>query len=645
MYLEQRVVVNVPEGLHARPASQFVRLARGFEASIQIERQGKRADAKSSVRLMLLGVKERDEITLHADGDDATEALQCLSAFVSDTSPAAAPSALPPAADPSSPALTALGEYSGTPASDGIALGAAFHFFPADISAPALVSGGIDYAAELQRYEAAVQVTVDRLSAKRQRSDSEAEAIVQALIDVAADPAFHEEIAQHLQGGMDAVNATMRAGRDIAERFEVAADPYLRARAEDIRSVARNVALALQGQTEPLLADIPPGSVILADELGAWELSTIDLSHIAGLVFRAGTPLSHAAIIARSHGIPAVIGCNASVEALKAARRVGLDGKTGTVVLDPTDAVAAPLLAHLSRDLAEKAALAAYRLVAPKTKDGRPVLVAANIGGERDIGPALQAGAQGVGLFRTEFLFMEARHLPSEDDQEAVYRRVLQAFAPHHVVVRTLDIGGDKPVAGIEFPKEENPFLGWRGVRMCLDRPDVFKPQIRALLRAATQGSLKVMIPMIADIGELRAVQAIVRDCAAELAAEGKPHGKFDLGIMIETPAAAWMADELAQEAAFFSIGTNDLTQYIMAADRTNPKVASLNRADHPAVLRAIAHICAAAKTAGIPVAICGEAAANLDLTKTFIDLGLDELSMSPAAILRAKKHITEIGL
>jgi phosphocarrier protein FPr len=245
-----------------------------------------------------------------------------------------------------------------------------------------------------------------------------------------------------------------------------------------------------------------------------------------------------------------------------------------------------------------------------------------------------------VGLFRTELLFMDRRTLPDEDEQTAIYSRLAQAFHPRPVVIRTLDVGGDKPVPGIVFPEEDNPFLGWRGVRMCLDRPDVFLPQLRALLRAAAVGNVQVMVPMVDDVDEVRRVKALMATCAEQLTREGVAWAQPKLGIMVETPAAALTADLLAQEVDFFSIGTNDLTQYVMAVDRMNPDLASLYRTDHPAVLRAIGMVCEAAKKAGISVAVCGEAAARPDMIPVLLDLGVNELSMSPSSVLRAKKIV-----
>ena len=294
-------------------------------------------------------------------------------------------------------------------------------------------------------------------------------------------------------------------------------------------------------------------------------------------------------------------------------------------------------------EAAARNSLNRYRDVQPCTRDGRMIEVVANLGALSEIEMAREAGAMGVGLFRTELLFMQQRTLPTENEQAEVYRELAQAFHPLPVIIRTLDIGGDKPVAGIDFPREENPFLGWRGVRMCLDRPDVFKPQLRALLRAATVGNVKVMIPMISDLDEVRRVRALIAECEGELVAEGSACGGFELGIMIETPAAVLQADALAAEVSFFSIGTNDLTQYVMATDRANAQIASLYRTEHPAVMRAIEMTCEAAQRAGIWVGICGEAAADVALMPRFIEMGVTELSMSPASILAAKKRITEL--
>lgn len=650
--LERKAVVRVREGLHARPATEFVKLARGFSADVEIVRAGRSANAKSAVKLMLLGVKEADEIVLRAVGPDASEAIETLSNFVemeqlnepasrSEPPASGTPAAVVPGARDDAAAAAAL---RGVPASEGEAMGPAFAFFPAALEAPRRELAASEVEDEVVRLTCAI-ASVGAELAERGRAAAGAEdlLIVEALGEIARDVEFAQRIGQRIRAGQDAVSAACDAGEALASEFAGLADPYLRARAEDIRAVTRHIALALLGKRDASLADAPPGAVIVAEEVSAFDLAGLALGRIAGLVCIKGGATSHVAIIARAYGVPAVLGLEVEVSRMRAARVVALDGATGEVAFDPDAATTERLRARIEDGARQKTALQAYARIEPRTRDGRLIEVAANIGSLKEIDAARAAGAMGVGLFRTEFLFMERRRPPSEGEQAEVYGKLAEAFAPWPVIVRTLDIGGDKPAPGIDFPHEDNPFLGWRGVRMCLDRPDVFKPQLRALLRASVRGNVKVMAPMIADREEVRRVKLLIDECRAELAAEGIPHGAFDFGIMVETPAAALLAGELTREVAFFSIGTNDLTQYVMAADRLNPRVAHLNRPDHPAVLKAVKMVCDAACEAGVWVGICGEAAARPDLIPRFVAMGVSELSMSAASIPRAKKCIAEI--
>ena len=650
--LERKAVVRVREGLHARPATEFVKLARRFSADVEIVRGGKGANAKSAVKLMLLGVKESDEIVLRAEGPDASEAIEALSNFVemeqlnepesrtgapaSGAAAAFAPGVAGGAADSAS--------LRGIPASEGEALGPTFAFFPAALEAPRRALAASEVEEEIARLMRALGALGAELAERgRAAAGAEDSLIVEALGEVARDVEFAQRIEARIRAGQDAVWAACDAGEALASEFAGLADPYLRARAEDIRAVTRRIALALLGKSDASLADAPDGAVIVAEEVSAFDLAGLALDRIAGLVCIKGGATSHVAIIARAYGVPAVLGLDVEVSRMRAARVVALDGAAGEVAFDPDAATTQRLRARIEAGARQKAALQAYARIEPRTRDGRLIEVAANIGSLKEIDAAQTAGAMGVGLFRTEFLFMERRRPPGEDEQTEVYGRLAEAFAPWPVIVRTLDIGGDKPAPGIDFPREDNPFLGWRGVRMCLDRPDVFKPQLRALLRASVRGNVKVMSPMIAEIEEVRRVKQLIDECRAELAAEGVPHGAPDFGIMVETPAAALLAGELAREVTFFSIGTNDLSQYVMAADRLNPRVAHLNRPDHPAVLKAIKMVCDSAREAGVWVGICGEAAARPDLIPTFVAMGVSELSMSAASIPRAKKCIAEI--
>ena len=523
-------------------------------------------------------------------------------------------------------------------------MGPAFAFFPAALEAPrrALAPGEVeDEIARLTRAIASVGAELSERG--RVAPGAEDSLIVEALGEIARDIEFAQRIEARIRAGQDAASAALEAGEALAGEFAGLADPYLRARAEDVRAVARQIALALLGRRDVSLADAPAGAVIVAEEVSAFDLAGLALDRIAGLVCVKGGATSHVAIIARAYGVPAVLGLEVDVSRMRTARVVALDGATGEVVFDPDAATTERLRERIEAGARQKATLQAYARIEPRTRDGRLIEVAANIGSLKEIDAARAAGAMGVGLFRTEFLFMERRRPPNEDEQAEVYAKLAESFAPWPVIVRTLDIGGDKPAPGIDFPHEDNPFLGWRGVRMCLDRLDIFKPQLRALLRASPRGNIKVMAPMIAETAEVRRVKHLIEECRAELAAEGVPHGRFEFGIMVETPAAALLAGELAREVAFFSIGTNDLTQYVMAADRLNPRVAHLNRADHPAVLKAVKMVCDAANEAGVWVGICGEAAARPDLIPAFVAMGVSELSMSAASIPRAKKCIAEI--
>jgi phosphoenolpyruvate-protein phosphotransferase len=322
---------------------------------------------------------------------------------------------------------------------------------------------------------------------------------------------------------------------------------------------------------------------------------------------------------------------------------VAVDGGEGYAISDP-DADTVAEFERMSGALAEeRETLDEYRHIEASTSEGRRIEVAANLGSASEAAGALGWGAEGVGLFRTEFLFMERDDLPSEDEQYEAYSTVARAFGEKPVIIRTLDVGGDKNLPGVDQAHEENPFLGWRGIRMSLDTPELFQPQLRAILRAAANGSLKVMFPMVADVGELKAAKAKLQECRRELESEGVELGEVETGVMIETPAAAVCAADLAGESAFFSIGTNDLVQYTLAADRGNERLRRLQNADHPAVLALIRQTCKAASAAGIQTGVCGEAAGDPQMIPKLVELGVTELSMAAPQIPRAKKVVSEL--
>lgn len=652
--MERSTIVRVHEGLHARPATRFVKLAKSFESDVEIRKGGKAVSAKSSVKLMLLGVKEGDEVTVSAEGADAAEAVEALVAYLKNPLSGTEEGAEPAATDivPMDTAIPSqaadgppAGAFQAVGASEGMALGPVFAHFPARIEPEQKTLSADQIPAEKRRFAKAVAAVEAGLDASLAAGDVPASdrGIIQALRDIVGDDELKAATERSIDGGLDAISAVIAASSGIADDFRQLNDAYLKARAEDVESVARQICLALLGEEEARLDDIADGAVLLAEDIGAWDLARAPLKRIGGIVCGHGGATSHVAIIARTHGIPAVLGAGDKVHDWRQARQIGIDGRKGLVFPDPDAETRRKLQAGIAEADRERAALRSYRDVEPRRPDGTLIHIAANLGSLDEIDAAKAAGAMGVGLFRTELLFMRHMHLPSEDMQAETYGTLAAAFAPYPVIVRTLDIGGDKPIAGIEFPEEDNPFLGWRGIRMCLDRPDIFKTQLRALLRASVNGNLKVMLPMVSDVGEVRRTRSLIAECRKELTAEGAAHGDFALGIMIETPAAVFAADELAAEVAFFSVGTNDLTQYVMAADRLNPSVSALNDASHPAVMAAIGQAARAAERAGIEIGMCGEAAARADLVPRFLEMGLTELSMSPASILAVKKQVSGI--
>lgn len=665
--MERTVIVRVLDGLHARPATRFVKLANEFECSIEIAKGARAVSAKSAVKLMLLSVKEGDNVRLTADGPDCKLALDELEHFLSnpkaglqegdtssDTLPQSARAVEPPAravldATPRSTvheAPLSLSALTGIPAVEGVALGPVFAFFPREFAS----SGRVVPESEIAREEIAFQSALVRIRDEMTRaiaasSNSEADrTILGALQDIAQDPAIADEVSARIMRGISALDAVLGVTADAAAEFDAAADPYLKARADDMRAIGRQLCLALTGESDVDLAKMSEPAIVVAEDVGAWELSRAPAGRVLGLICAHGAATSHIAIIARAHGIPAVLGLGPLPDRLRQAHIVAMDGATGEVLPDPSEAIVERHRIRMREAAAEVERLAMFRNCRPRGADGTEIEVAANIGSEEEVDAAVGVGAMGVGLFRTELLFMRQHGLPTEDEQAAIYRRVAERFAPDAVIVRTLDVGGDKPVAGIDFPREENPFLGWRGIRMCLDQPNIFKPQLRALLRANVAGNIKVMLPMISRVDEVRRARALIAECGRELSAEGHIWRDYQLGVMIETPAAVMIAEELAKEVAFFSIGTNDLTQYIMAADRLNANLASLYDVTDPAVLAAIRATARAGVAAGIPVGMCGEAAARPELIPLFLEMGLTELSMSPSSVLRAKAIVSRLA-
>lgn len=539
------------------------------------------------------------------------------------------------------------GRITGVAASEGVALGPVFvHVFEGlEPERERIPEDAVE--AELKRFRDAVEAVVRRLSETGDRlraSDDEEEAgIFEAHVEMARDPELHSEVEERVRDLESPEAAVLAVGEEYAETFAAMEDEYMAARADDVRDVTNQIASELMGGRAAGLEALKTPSVILARNLAPSETARLPKGMALGFVTAEGSKTSHVSIMARSMGIPAVVGVGVGLEVILGAETVAVDGDEGYAVADPEPDTVADLERKREQIAGERAALEEYRHVEARTREGRRIEVSANLGSASEAEEALLWGADGVGLFRTEFLFMERKELPSEDEQYEAYREVAEAFGERPVIVRTLDVGGDKNLPGVEEHEEENPFLGWRGIRMSLDVPKLFKPQLKAILRAAKSGNLKVMFPMVVNVEELRAAQRVLDDCREELEGEGQEAGPVEVGVMIETPAAAICAAHLAPEVTFFSIGTNDLVQYTLAADRGNERLRHLQGADHPAVLELIKRTCEAAREAGIWVGVCGEAAGEPALISKLVELGVGELSMSVPSIPRAKKIISEL--
>ena len=501
--------------------------------------------------------------------------------------------------------------------------------------------------AELQRFRNAVEAVVGRLSETvdgLRRSGNEDEAgIFEFHVEMAEDPELASAVEERVGNLESPEAAVLAAGEEYAAEFAAMDDEYLSARADDVRDVTGQISAELMGRAASGFESMQKPSVVLARSLAPSDTARIEKGMALAFVTAEGSKTSHVSIMARSMGIPAVVGVGDTLEEALNAETVAVDGTKGSAITNPDRETVAEFEKMSEAFAEERAALDEYRDVEARTTDGRRIEVAANLGSSSEAQDALEWGAEGVGLFRTEFLFMERDNLPTEDEQYDAYSAVARAFGDKPVIVRTLDVGGDKDLPGIDQVHEDNPFLGWRGIRMSLDTPELFAPQLRAILRAARHGNLKVMFPMVAEVGELRAAKKMLQEARAGLEEEGVEVGEVETGVMIETPAAAVCASELAEEAAFFSIGTNDLVQYTLAADRGNERLGRLQSADHPAVLALIRQTCEAAEKANIPVGVCGEAAGEPEMIPKLLSLGVTELSMSAPSIPRAKKVVSEL--
>ncbi len=531
----------------------------------------------------------------------------------------------------------------GIGASPGIAIGPAYRFEPEDLHfSTSLVK---DRQAEWQRMTHALQTAQSQLQEiyahAQNELASEQSAIFEAHLQMLQDPDLQTAIQNAiLHDGKNAESALTESAEQYALQLEALDDEYFRARAADIRDITRRCLRILLGKPQ-LKVTLQQASILVATDLTPSDTVSLDKTRLLGFCTAEGGPTSHTAILAKSLGIPAVVGAGAEIFSAREGEILILNANQGQVILQPASEVlsqfkqtqaAAKDRAGQERALAHQPAI---------TQDGKKVEVAANVGNLDDARTAVALGAEGIGLLRTEFLYLERQTEPDEEEQFQAYRAIFEIMGNKPVVIRTLDVGGDKELPYINLGQEENPFLGWRAIRMCLDNPDFFKTQMRAILRAAVGHDIRIMFPMIATMREVKQARALLEEARSELKRAHIPIGEhIQIGIMIEVPSAAIMADQLAKVVDFFSIGTNDLTQYTLAAERTNKRLAHLAHALDPAILRLIAQVIKEGHKAGIWIGMCGEMAGDERAIPLLLGMGLDEFSMAPALIPHAKAVI-----
>jgi len=642
------IEIRNESGLHARPAAVLVRAAAGFRSQIGLENatagSGRAVDAKSLVGVLAAGVEYGHRVRIWAEGDDEAEAVEALRRLLTDGL-GDEPGALPGEASPATRVL-------GMPAAPGIAVGPIWRPGVDGTAAVGAARGIADPEARIRWAAAAAAAQLHSLAEQLCELDRIGESeILEAQSLMAVDPALVDEAVRLAAGGLDSVAAVAASAETSARTLAALDDDLLAARAADVRDVGARVARILAG-TAIAMPVVP--SIAVAPDLAPSLVAEVPPGLLIGVVLEGGSPTAHAAILARSLGIPVVVAAagllgaaggtgslagsaTGSMGGPAAGSVIAIDGETGEVLLDPgADDLARLAGLGMARAARDRRA-AALRGRPAATKDGQRVSLLANIRSPEDAPRAIAVGAEGVGLFRTEFLFLRRQSAPTEAEQMAAYRRAMEAFGPDRpVVIRLADIGGDKEIPYLGLPDEPNPFLGVRAIRLAHGSRELLLTQLRAIWRAAGLAGVTphVMAAMVSTIADARLLLELRDEARATVVAAGDPcPDRMRTGLMIEVPSAAILAPELARLADFFSIGTNDLTQYVLAADRGNPSLARLQDALHPAVLRTIASVVAGADGAGIPVAACGELAGDPAGALVLVGLGVDELSAEAASL------------
>lgn len=537
--------------------------------------------------------------------------------------------------------------YQGSTVLNGIAIGKLFIYRKKSVRVHRIHIENTED--EVKRFREAKRITAGQLKELEKQAANE---VGKASAEIFAAHQLLLEDSDYL-GSIEAMIRTQQVNAEysvaltadrLAEAFSLIKDAYIKERTADVRDISERI-ISVLNDTAPDAAYIPEPVIILAGDLSPSETIRLDKSKVLSFVTVNGSANSHTAILARTMDIPSLFGVPIELRQDFDGREAIVDGFTGTLYVDPDEETMQRMRQKQTEDKAKRKLLKDYRGKENITLDGKRINLYANIGSLQDIPAAIKNGAGGIGLFRSEFLYLEKDSYPSEEEQFQVYKAAAEAMAGKKVIIRTLDIGADKTKDYFNLEKEENPAMGYRAIRICLDRKDIFKTQLRAILRAGVFGSVAVMYPMIISVDEILEIKRVVAEVKKELAGQKLSYADIEQGIMIETPAAAMISDLLAKESDFFSIGTNDLTQYSLAIDRQNAKLDRIYDACHPAIFRFIKMVIENAHTAGIPVGLCGELGANTGLTETLLRMGIDELSVSPAFILEVRKKIRETNL
>ncbi|MFQ9511800.1 MAG: phosphoenolpyruvate--protein phosphotransferase [Lachnospiraceae bacterium] len=499
-----------------------------------------------------------------------------------------------------------------------------------------------DTKEEVTRFETAKEVAIAQLQGLYEKACKEVGEVNAAVFEVHTmmleDDDYNESILNMINNqGVNAEFAVAMTGDNFAKMFSEMDDEYFKARSADIVDISNRVVSILAGNNTDMY-ELKEPVILVAEDLAPSETVQMDKSKLLAFVTELGSANSHTAILARSMSIPALIGVK--IQEDWNGKEAVVDGYTGTLYLDPSEEILTAMRTKQQAEAEEQKLLLELKNKEDVTLDGHPIKLYANIGNISDVANVLKNNAAGIGLFRSEFLYLEKDHFPTEEEQFQAYKTVAEMMAGKKVIIRTLDIGADKQADYFKLDKEENPAMGYRAIRICLTQPDIFKTQLRAIYRASAFGNIAIMFPMIISVDEVKQIKIIVEEIKQELQENGLKFGEVELGIMIETPAAVMMSDELAKEVDFFSIGTNDLTQYTLAIDRQNAKLDSFYDAHHPAVLRMIQMVVNNGHANNCWVGICGELGADTELTETFLKMGVDELSVSPTFVLPVRKII-----